>query len=39
VLKHEVDVAADFLIDQEQRLIRANGTINDLIEKLKDIEE
>ena len=39
VLKQEVDVAAEFLIDQEQRLVRANGTINDLISKLKQIEE
>jgi hypothetical protein len=39
VLRLEVETAADFLIDQEQRLVRANGTINDLIAKLRMIEE
>jgi hypothetical protein len=39
VLKHEVGISADFLIDQEQRLVKANETINELIKKLMKIEE
>ena len=39
VLKQEVETAGDFLVEQESRLVRANQTINDLIRKLRSIED